>query len=93
MQTREVIIVKENTQRQANINKRTRYPDCVSDIGALGGLHLQRFPNSAEFGHNESSPDRSQGKSPSRLGLDQVQRLGPPTTPHDIIHYALSERE
>ena len=41
----------------------------------------------------EYSPDRSQGKSPSRLGLDQVQRLGPPATPHDIIHSALSERE
>jgi len=41
----------------------------------------------------EYSPDRSQGKSPSRLGLDQVQRRGPPTTPHDIIHSTLSELE
>jgi len=56
-------------------------------------LHLQQFPNSAESGHKESSPDRSQGKSPSRLGLDQVQRLGPTATPHDIIHSTLSERE
>ncbi|QCE07571.1 hypothetical protein DEO72_LG9g2591 [Vigna unguiculata] len=76
-----------------NINKRTRYPDCVSDIGALGGLHLQWFLDSAESGHKESSPDRSQGKSPSHLGLDQVQRLRPPATPHDIIHSALFERE
>jgi len=36
------------------------------------------------------SPDRSQGKSPSRLRLDQVQKLGPPATPH---HSALPERE
>jgi len=71
----------------------TRYPDCVSYVGALGGLHLQRFPDSAESGHMEYSPDCSQGKSPSRLRLDQVQRQGPPATPHDIIHSALSELE
>jgi len=41
----------------------------------------------------EYSPDRSQGKSPSRLRLDQVQRRGPPATPHDIINSALSELE
>ncbi|QCE03397.1 hypothetical protein DEO72_LG8g1421 [Vigna unguiculata] len=73
--------------------RRTRYPDCVSDVGALGGLHLQRFPDSAESGHMEYSPDRFQGKSSSRLRLDQVQRRGPPATPHDIIHSALSELE
>ena len=56
-------------------------------------MHLQRFPDSAEPGHMGLSPDRSQGKSPSRLGLYQVQGLGPPATPHDIIHSTLSERE
>jgi len=50
-------------------------------------------PNSIEFGLKGLSPNHSQGKSTSRLRPDQVQRLGPPTTPHDIIHYALSERE
>jgi len=39
------------------------------------------------------SPDRSQDKSPSRLRFDQVQKLRPPATPHDIIHYALPKRE
>jgi len=39
------------------------------------------------------SPDRSQGKSPPRLRLDQVRRRGPPATPHDIIHSTLSELE
>ncbi|QCD98724.1 hypothetical protein DEO72_LG7g1 [Vigna unguiculata] len=56
-------------------------------------LPPNRFPNSVEFGHKGLSPNHSQGKSPSRLRLDQVQRLGPPATPHDIIHSALSERE
>jgi len=51
------------------------------------------FPNSAEFGLKGLSPNHSQDKSPSRLGHDQVQRLGPPAAPHDIIHYALSEHE
>jgi len=41
----------------------------------------------------EYSPDRSQGKSPPRLRLDQVRRRGPPATPHDIIHSTLSELE
>jgi len=43
-----------------------------------------------EFGLKRLSSNHSQGKLPSRLRLDQVQRLGPPTTLHDIIHYAQS---
>jgi len=66
---------------------------CVSDVGSLGGMHLWWSPNSAEFGRKGLSPDHSQGKSLSHIRLDQVQRLGPPATPHDIIHSALSERE
>jgi len=31
------------------------------------------FPNSAEIGLKGLSPNHSQGKSPSRLRLDQVQ--------------------
>ncbi|QCE03971.1 hypothetical protein DEO72_LG8g2003 [Vigna unguiculata] len=58
-----------------------------------GWLAPVTVPKHYRVGHKELSPDRSQGKSPSRLRLDQVQRLGPPATPHDIIHYALSERE
>jgi len=50
-------------------------------------------PKLCRVGHKELSPDRSQGKSHSRLRLDQVQKLGPPVTPHDIIHSALPERE
>jgi len=56
-------------------------------------MHLWWFPNSVEFGLKGLSPNHSQGKAPSFLRLDQVQILGPPTTPHDIIHYALAERE
>jgi len=48
------------------------------------------FSNSAESSLKGLSPNYSQGKSHSRLG---VQRLGPSTTLHDIIHSALSERE
>jgi len=51
------------------------------------------FPKSAEFGLKGLSPNHSQGKSPSCLGPDQVQGLGLPATPHNIIHSALSERE
>ena len=50
-------------------------------------------PKLCRVGHIELSSDRSQGKSPARLRLDRVQRLGPPATPHDIIHSALPERE
>jgi len=46
-----------------------------------------------QFGLKELLPNHSQGKPISRLGPDQVQWLGPPTSLHDINYYALFEYE
>ena len=65
----------------------------ATSIDLLVACTDEWFPNSAESGLKGLSPNQSPGKPPSRLELDQVHRLGPPATPHHIIHSTLHECE
>jgi len=75
------------------IDSRLNYPDLYKWHWTSWWLAPMCGSQTLQSGLKGLSPNHSQGKSPSRLRPDQVQGLGPPATPHDIIHYALSERE